>query len=83
VRIKLSMRAILDEAGRKFNADKLDGISRRDRRFARSGSGEFALPSVCERGSQIQCSRGSAWARAREQWEPPRSRASARAGVVG
>jgi len=25
------MRAILDEAGRKFNADKLDGISRRDR----------------------------------------------------
>jgi hypothetical protein len=24
------MLAILDEAGRKFNADKLDGISRRD-----------------------------------------------------
>ena len=27
------MLAILDEAGRKFNADKLDGISRRDNRW--------------------------------------------------
>jgi hypothetical protein len=31
VRIRVSMLAILDEAGRKFNADKLDGISRRDK----------------------------------------------------
>jgi hypothetical protein len=31
VRIRVNMLAILDEAGRKFNADKLDGISRRDR----------------------------------------------------
>jgi hypothetical protein len=35
VRIRVSMLAILDEAGRKFNTDKLDGISRRDRRIRR------------------------------------------------
>jgi hypothetical protein len=29
------MLAILDEAGRKFNADKLDGINRRDTRLTR------------------------------------------------
>src|SRR5262245_7186716 len=31
-------------------------------------------PSACEGGSQIQCSRGSAWAGARERRQPPRSR---------
>jgi hypothetical protein len=45
-----------------------------------SAPGNLLPPSICEGGSQIQCSRGSAWAGARERREPPRSRVGARAG---
>jgi hypothetical protein len=39
--MRVIMLAIIDEAGRKFNADKLDGISRRDSPSKSTGRGEL------------------------------------------
>jgi hypothetical protein len=37
--MRVIMLAIIDEAGRKFNADKLDGLGRRDRVKQRAANG--------------------------------------------